>query len=178
MFNHFCDFIVLLSVHFAVEKKIQVDFGEDPEELDFFHAIFPADVIAQMAEETNRYAAQFLDSPRGRNLKPQSRFSKWRNVSTDEMKCFLSLVMDMGLVQQQDLHDYWSKDSLLQTPFFGSVSNRFLIILSMFHLNDNTTAVARGQDGYDRLHKLRPQYNSFRKNIPQVYSPGKKLGSG
>jgi len=38
----------------------------------------------------------------------------------------------MGLVQQQDLHDYWSKDELLETPFFRKAMprNNFFLMLS------------------------------------------------
>jgi hypothetical protein len=34
------------------------------------------------------------------------------------MMQFVGMIIGMELVQQQDLHDYWSKDELLEKPFF------------------------------------------------------------
>ena len=74
----------------------------------------------------------------------------------------------MALVQQQDLHDYWSKDELLETPFFCKAMprNKFLLMLSFLHLNNN---IPRGQAGHDPIFKIRPFYEHFRTKFQDDY---------
>lgn len=73
------------------------------------------------------------------------------------MKPFIAIVIGMGLVQHQDIQDFWSKDEMLRTLFFGNTmtKNKFLLIMSLFHLNNNDNQVPSGQDGYDPIFKVR-----------------------
>lgn len=163
---------------FRGEKKINVELDDDCEMIEFFKLIvteqFLEDVLVQ---ETNKYAADFFNSPQGRNLKPQSRFRKWVDVDIDDMKRFIAIVIGMGLVQHQDIQDYWSKDEMLRTPFFGNTmtKNKFLLIMSLFHLNNNDNQVPRGQDGYDPIFKVRRVYDHFRQKFEELYSPGENI---
>ena len=65
----------------------------------------------------------------------------------------------MGLIQHHTLQDYWATDEVLSTPFFATVMkrNRFLLLLSFLHFNNNEHYVKRGQDGYDPLYKHVPK---------------------
>lgn len=67
-------------------------------------------------------------------------------MSVADMKCFMVLVVAMGLVVQEELEDYWTTDPVLQTPFFSHVMSRdtFLNILAFLHLCDNTQYVLQG----------------------------------
>lgn len=120
---------------------------------------------------------QIFSIPRRDKTKPQSRFHKWTDVNIDDMKRFLAMVIAMGMVQHQDIQDYWSKDEMLSTPFFGKTmtKNRFLLILSLFHLNNNDNNVARGQDGHDPIFKVRRVYDHLRMKFEEVYSPGENI---
>jgi len=163
---------------FRGEKKINVDMGEDSQMLDFFRLFISDEFIDDvLVRETNKYAADFFNSPQGRNLKPHSRFHKWADVDIDDMKKFIAMIIAMGLVQHQDIQDYWSKDEMLATPFFGRVMqrNKFLLIMSLLHLNDNDNQVARGLDGYDPIYKVRRVYNHFRGKFEELYSPGENI---
>ena len=66
----------------------------------------------------------------------------------------------MGLVNQEDIRDYWSTDKVLSTPFFSQIMSRdkFMNILSFFHLSDNDSYVSRGQAGYNPVSKLGNTY--------------------
>lgn len=75
---------------------------------------------------------------RGRNLKPQSHFRKWVDVDIDDMKWFIAIVIGMGLVQHQDIQDYWSKDEMLRTPFFGNTMTTDKFGVNLFMLCDST----------------------------------------
>jgi hypothetical protein len=39
---------------------------------------------------------------------------KWVDVNIDDMKKFIAMIIAMGLVQHQDIQDYWSKDEMLK----------------------------------------------------------------
>lgn len=77
------------------------------------------------------------------------------------MKRFIAMIIAMGLVQHHDIQDYWSKDEMLETPFFGKTMprNKFLLIL----------------DGYDPIFKIRRVYEHFRTKFSELYSPGENI---
>ncbi|XP_062570286.1 piggyBac transposable element-derived protein 4-like [Saccostrea cucullata] len=172
------DDLIVHAPVFRGEKKINVDLDDDCEMIDFFKLIVTEQFLEEvLVQETNKYAADFFNSPQGRNLKPQSRFRKWSDVDLDNMKRFIAIVIGMGLVQHQDLQDYWSTDEMLRTPFFGNTmtKNRFLMIMSLFHLNNNDNHVPRGQDGHDPIFKVRRAYDHFRLKFEDLYSPGENI---
>ena len=61
----------------------------------------------------------------------------------------------MGLMIQENIQDYWSTDEVLSTPFFPQIMSRdkFMNILTFFHLCDNDNYVPLGQEGYNPVHK-------------------------
>ena len=122
--------------------------------IDFFKLFVNDDFLNVIVTETNRYAETRLAND---GLPEFSRVKKWRPVDLEEMKVFFGLVIAMGLVQKNDIQDYWSVDETDETPFFSKhmSRDRFLLILSNIHLNNNGNAVPRGQVGFDPLFKLR-----------------------
>ena len=71
---------------------------------------------------------------------------------------FLGVLIMTGLKKFPMLRDYWSS-----VPLLGCTENveswplcKFVGVLRCMHLNDNNTAIPRGQPGYDKLHKVRP----------------------
>ena len=124
--------------------------------------------------ETNRYTETRLAND---GLPEFSRVKKWRPVDLEEMKVFFGLVIAMSLVQKNDIQDYWSVDETDETPFFSKYMSRdrFLLILSNFHLNNNENAVPRGQVGFDPLIKLRPFIDKIQNAFCDVYQPDKEL---
>ena len=52
---------------------------------------------------------------------------------------------------------------------------RFKVLLHCLHLNDNSTAVARGQPGLYKLHKLRPLIDTICENNLKLNKPGRDL---
>ena len=147
-------------LQFRAEKKINMEIPKNAEIIDFFKLYDTDEFIEDiLKQETNKYAQNFLHSAhqdflhsaQRRNLKPQSRFHIWTNVTTDEMKRFIAMIIGMGLVQHQDIQDYLNRDEVLETPFFRETMsrNRFLLIMSLFHLNNNENQIPQGQDGYD-----------------------------
>ena len=90
------------------------------------------------------------------------------------MKAFLGINILQGVIEVPHLDFYWS-----DSDFWGNAGvkktmprDRFKSLSSYMHINDNTTAVARGQQGYDPLHKIAPLYSAVRTNIQTQFNPG------
>ena len=161
---------------FTGNSGIKVDIPENPSPLDFIAIFLTYDFFETVTYQTNLYATSYLRSHR---ISPHSRFRKWPadGIPIEDMKCFISLLISMGLLHQEDIQDYWSKDDVLRTPFFPSVMPRdhFLNILSFFHLCDNDNYVPRGQDGYNPLFKLGTVYEDILSKFQAAYYPGQNL---
>ncbi|GFN97637.1 PiggyBac transposable element-derived protein 4 [Plakobranchus ocellatus] len=159
---------------FTGNPGLQVDMGEDPKPLDFYMLFITDDIIKQMKQESNRYARQtiYQKEHAGVHLSPRSMFRTWKPVSKKEVYRFLALLIHMALIDKPRIQHYWSKDPVLRSTFAPQVMQRerFKAILSFFHLNDNTSYIARGQPGHDPLHKIRPLHNHLKECFMNVYS--------
>ena len=133
-----------------------------------------------MARHTNKYARETIASLRARErLSPNSRFSTWPEdgMTPNDVKAFLAMIVAMGLVNQEYIQDYWSTDEVLSTPFFSQIMSRdkFLNILTFFHLCDNDRYVPRGQEGYNPEQKLGTVYSVVTEKFSSVWKPGKNI---
>ena len=57
-------------------------------------------------------------------LGPSSRLGKWSPVSTLEMKAFLAIIINMGIINLPKIPDYWKTSWESNIPFFGRVMSR------------------------------------------------------
>ena len=53
--------------------------------------------------------------------------------------------------------------------------DRFLALLTMFHLNNNEVKAVIGQPGYDPLFKIRPVIDTLITKFQDVYTPEEQL---
>ena len=83
----------------------------------------------------------------------------------------------MGLVHQEDLQDYWSKNNITGTPFFSTVMprDRFILLLTFLHYSDDRNFIPQGQDGYDPLYKLGTPYHEITHRFTTNYYPTKNI---
>ena len=87
---------------------------QEPE--DYFSLFFGTDIFELMAEETNIYAQLLRDH---RPMAPRSRLQNWRDASVSELKAFIGLVLNMGIIHVYPLCRTIGLQTLLQTyPFF------------------------------------------------------------
>lgn len=111
-----------------------------------------------IVEETNRYAETTLN--RNNPATKHARGNSWTPVTKEELSAFFGIYLSMGIVRKPSFASYWQGsddiDNLMETPNFSHIMsrNRFQAILRFLHCNDNSTAVERGQPGYDPLHKV------------------------
>ena len=94
---------------FTGNNGIKVDIPENPSPLDFIAIFLTYDFFETVTHQTNLYTTSYLTSHR---ISPHSRFRKWPadGIPIEDMKCFFSLLISMGLLHQEDIQDYWSKD--------------------------------------------------------------------
>lgn len=92
--------------------SLAVELPADPQPIDFYKLLFKDDMWTLLMEQTNLYADTHIATE---NLKPNSRLQKWRLVSRNEMKVFVSLVIAMGLTRKGDIDAYWSQDFTIHT---------------------------------------------------------------
>ena len=74
----------------------------------------------------------------------------------------------MGVIKKPDLHLYWSRDGMLETPFFRKTipRDRYTKIMANLHFNDNTF-----DNGSDRLFKIRPILDALADKCRKIYFP-------
>ncbi|GFO04045.1 PiggyBac transposable element-derived protein 4-like [Plakobranchus ocellatus] len=161
------------NLPFVGRTGLLVDVGGDTL-LDYFSLMVDDGMITNLVEETNRYAGQTL---RGKTLSPRSRFQQWMEVTVGEMWAFLGLIVAMGLIVIENMAEYWSLHDIYRLPFFSSVmvKDRFLLILSFFHVADNERQAPKDDPGYDPIYKIRTWVEALNRNFGRTFSPRKNI---
>ena len=130
---------------------------------EFFEQFLPDDVIKLLVEQTNLYAQQ-----------RKTRY--WNDVTYDEMKCFLGILLGMGVHKLPKFKLYWSTDPFFRVQGIADVMprNRFMKLLNNIHVSDNSAAVPRDDPAFDKLRKIRPLLTKmnhlFQNNAAMTYS--------
>ena len=91
----------------------------------------------------------------------------WKEISLEELKAFLGLLICMSIHRLPSLRDYWSSDWVLGVPEFEKVMprNRFLEIWNNIHLWDNNKMPQPGEPNFDKLFKVREFLNDLNTNF-------------
>ena len=141
-----------------------IEIPSDP--TDLFLKFFTPQLIQHITRETNRYAA-FCLSPDDSGEVPE-----W-STDEEEMKAYFGFSILMGISPLPDLYDYWSTSEELHT--FSIVSRisrkRFIEIQRYLHFTNNADIIPRGEEGHDRLAKVRPVLESVRTTFRSNYKP-------
>ena len=83
----------------------------------------------------------------------------------------------MGINHLPCTADYWSPDEFTGNVGIQKVmtKNRYEEIGRFFHLNNSALQPKQGEDGYDRLYKVRPILTNFNDKVKEVYHPPKNI---
>ncbi|VVC89859.1 unnamed protein product, partial [Leptidea sinapis] len=73
--------------------------------VEIFLKIWDADILAHIVLETNRYGAELMNLTMP--LKPGSRLSRWKDVTVDEIRRFLAILMLQSLIINNVEREYW-----------------------------------------------------------------------
>ena len=89
---------------------------------------------------------------------------------------FVAHLIVMGILKKNSLEQYWSRDSILNMPFFGCYMsrNRFQNILWNLHISDpDETNPLKGEADHDPLFLVRPMVDMMQRNFHTKYRPRK-----
>lgn len=89
--------------------------GSEP--IAYFNLFLSTSLICTFVTETNRYARNVLLKT---VVPPNSRLREWKAITVSEMKAFIAIVFNMGLIKSQLLKVIGAKNLPNQSP--GSVS--------------------------------------------------------
>ena len=96
---------------------------------------------------------------------------KWPNITPEDMRKFLGLIILMGQVKKENIRNYWSTDPTISTPIFNHTMsrNRFDSIWQALHFSYNSQQVEHS-GGYS---KFDPCMNIFFRNLGQYTAQNK-----
>lgn len=138
---------------------------------DYFQLYFTDNIWTLLVEETNRYRQQCVTRMPAKHKRP------WEDVSLEEMKCYIGVIMVMGVVKLPRITSYWSTDTFLHqsgiTKIFPLV--RFQQISRYLHLADNESAPPRNAPGFDKIYRVRTFLKMLSSNCEQNYTPNKEI---
>lgn len=120
--------------------------------LHMFSKLVDDGLVEHLTFETNRFRVQ-------------NNKTKVKPVRVDEIRKFLGIVLYMSVVCLPFRRMYWSQ-LLRQTHVAECMSrNRFDEIISLFHAANNDDEKKKGEDGYDRLYRVRPVLTRLNRNF-------------
>ena len=98
-----------------------------------------------------------------------SVYMNWKPVTVDEMKGFVAVILNMGIIQLNNLKDYWSTDDTTDLPFFRSVFSRkrFLQIFGALHVGDPDITTKR--------EKIQPLLDRLLPTFQAAYTPSQQV---
>jgi len=155
----------------GINKNCQITQDSSP--WDISEIFFSPEMFKLIQKETNRYATQQINKKQEGCLSPKSVFALWHSLTARNKKFFV-IIIHMSVLRRSSLRDYWSLHPIMHTPYADSVGmsqDRFLTLLTMFHLNNNHAKADRGQPGYDPLFKMQPVTDTLITKFQDVYTP-------
>jgi hypothetical protein len=95
----------------------------------------------------------------------------WDDTNPDEIHGLVGLEIAMGMCEKQELSDYFEKYWLTSSPGFGTIfsRNRYQLLRSFLHMNNNEDRVERGQPGYSPTFKVQPIIDMVQDQYVKLY---------
>ena len=152
---------------FVGGSGIKAAIDQDSTELAIFQEFVTHDLLSDIAHKTKLYSAQYPESTSSRK-----HDLPYTDTTAEELKVVLATTVMMGVIRKPEMTMYWSRDGMLETPFFPKTipRDRFLKILSNMHFNNIDL-----DDRTDRLFKIRPMLDAFNSNFKMAYTPEKSI---
>lgn len=119
-------------------------------------------ILQTIVQQTNLYAQQ-----KSVNI----------NTSIEEIKAFIGILIFMGYHSLPSIRLYWSNDPNFFCERVAKIMpvKRFLKILRLLHLNDNSQMPSRNSLEFDKLYKIRPMITHLKDIYQSVYRPSRYL---
>lgn len=143
--------------------------------VDFFMLLFTNTLLLTSVRNTNHYASIFIRD-NGPRLSRTSAVKRWVDTSLCEMKAFVAIILNMGLIRKPTIFSYWSTTSSQATPWFPSLMprERFQLIMKFFQLV-RTPMPVPGDPDYNPCARFDPIVQVANETFKQYYVPRKEL---
>ncbi|XP_071051388.1 piggyBac transposable element-derived protein 4-like [Onthophagus taurus] len=132
--------------------------------LKIFLEFMNEEIINKIVLESNNYYQQTIE--KDINMK-----QNMRNLGPDEFMCFLGIVLLMSRVKKLEIHEYWSTNTLIETPMFAKVMkrDRFKLIKRILHFRNNN------EQSSDRVRKISSMTTVLKEIFPKNFTPYQNL---
>ena len=120
----------------------------------FLH-YFTLEFLQKIVDETNLYAVQ---------QNPSISFT----ISVGELQKFIGILLFMSVEHFPSVRSYWHSKFGYDPVKSAMPVNRFEMIRSYLHFNDNSKHLPRDHSNHDRLHKIRPVIEQLNKTFSSV----------
>ena len=103
-------------------------------------------------------------------LTTHSRFRKWKDVSRPELMGFISIILNMGIIELPDLESYWKTSWVCRISFFSQVlpRDRFFEIFWMLHVSVAGVTTRK-------IDKIKPLLDHLLQRFRELYVPSDHL---
>ena len=127
---------------------------------------FDDSLLSYLIEQTNTYAQKKISAMHVRDC---SLYRNWRPVTKEEMMGFLSVFLNMGIIQLTNLKDYCSMDDTTNMPFFWSVfsRDRFFQIFGSLYVGNPESTTKSG--------KIQPLLDCLGSSFQAAFVPHKQI---
>ncbi|UYV60237.1 hypothetical protein LAZ67_1000515 [Cordylochernes scorpioides] len=144
--------------------------------IEYFLLFITMNLMKEIVAFTNKCAQTLLASNRDK-LPPFSRKLAWKDTTLDEMMAFIGVIFNMGNVKKNQIRDYWSKNELLETPWFGKVMSRgrFELLYSCFSLIDDFNLVPSSHPDYNPTARFEKLIEHVNNKFIYYYKPTQNL---
>ena len=125
------------SLQYSSVNGPNVDTSQCLTPYQCFSLIFTARVWQFIVDNTNEYAAHKVPKHTSR----RSLYSNWTNILIKEMKAFIGIILNMGVIHLSRIKDYWSTLQTCNIPFFRQVMSRnhFSQVFNVLHIREIET---------------------------------------
>ncbi|XP_064597858.1 piggyBac transposable element-derived protein 4-like [Liolophura sinensis] len=126
-----------------------------------------------LVDETNKYYSWNL--AKAGLLQEHSRYHRWNPIAVPQLRAFMGLYFNMGLIRKHSIEEYWNTTNYSQdTPLFRRVMKlqTFENILRFIHCSDSANEPKPGSRDYDPQYKFRPVLNFLNESWAREYDLG------
>lgn len=129
-----------------------------------------------LVDETNSYQELYIS--KNPILQPHSKVHQWRKVDIPQMKAFIGVWLNMGILRKHSIESYWNTTDYSQdTPMFRKIFKlaTFKLLLRFLHVSDSAEEPPRGSDNYDEIYKFRSVLEHLCSTWAREYRLGPKI---